>query len=63
MEHDCLRRIKRAIVPGRVDARQGEAPDGANKGKLRKELSDVELMGDEACQFPRLIAIEHLRAK
>jgi hypothetical protein len=32
VEHDCLTK-KRAIVPGRVDARQGEAPDGAKKNE------------------------------
>jgi hypothetical protein len=48
VEHDCLTRKKRAIVPGRVDARQGEAPDGAKKKKLRKELSGVELVRDKA---------------
>jgi hypothetical protein len=39
---------KRAIVPGRVDARQGKAPDGAKKNENAKKLSDVELVRDEA---------------
>jgi hypothetical protein len=38
VEHDCLTRKKRAIVPGRVDARQGEAPDGAKKKETEKGI-------------------------